>query len=478
MKKSTNKTVIFLAAELILLILSLPAKFPASLRIVFAAASFAAPLPMLLPEMIEELRRRELTFRLLIPAALLITLFTGAFTAAAVGMLIYRAATLLLPFRAERSRAVAETRLEMSGLSGFSAAFDPVPDVRGRFFIFLRKNLTYIILAAALITGVLTALLSPRGVVEGVRRACVLIAVSGAAPLFAAFPAADLAAAAAAAENGAVFSSGAIPAMLDVNCVYMSADESKRFGNAQAVSVNPDFIKPDGLIMLAAVAHAAVGGRTAAVLGELCPGEVDASAVTSFNELPGYGVIASMRDITVLAGSAELLEQSGLQVIGFRDGEDVIHMAVNGRYAGYIMLDGDELTESEFRSELAGMGIRALSSLSQRGRNDVTLIASSDGGESGELFDGDLYASLGARGGKADVYTAAGGFEALRRVFRLSYNALSVRTGAFMISACLKLVVMLTAVFGLVPIWLAVAIEAAGVYAGLMFALRALDADC
>lgn len=475
MTKNMKKTVIFLAAELIFLCLSLPAKFPLLLRLIFAAASFASPLPMLMPGMIEDIKRKAVTFRLLIPAALLITLCTGAYIAAEVGMLLYRAATLLLPFRSDRSRAVAENRLEMSGLSEHSAVFDPVPDVRGRLFVFLRDYLTYIILAAALITGVLTALLSPRGIVEGIRRACVLIAVSGTAPLFAAFPAADLSAAAAAAENNTVFASGAIPAMLDVNCVYMSASESKRFGNAQAVSANSDFIKPDGLIMLAATAQAAAGGPMAAVLSGLCPGEIDVSAVSSFNDLPGYGVIASMRDITVLAGSAELMRQSGLPVIGFRDVEDIVHVAVNGRYAGFIMLDGDELTESEFRSELSGMGIRALSSLNQRGKNDVTLIASSDGSDRGELFDADVYAALGARGDEAGVYSAMGGFEALRRIFRLSYNALSVRTGTFMISACLKLLLILTAIFGFVPVWLAVAVEAVGVYVGLMFALRALD---
>ena len=50
--------------------------------------------------------------------------------------------------------------------------------------------------------------------------------------------------------------------------------------------------------------------------------------------LPGLGIIAKVKDIVVLAGSAEFMKRSGLPVIPFPENEQVLHMGVNGHYVG------------------------------------------------------------------------------------------------------------------------------------------------
>lgn len=472
-----KKSLIFLAAELLFLLLALPAKFPFILRLVFGLLSLACPIPQLLPGILEDIGGRRITRRLLVPAALLITLCVGRFVSAAVGMLIYVVASLLLERREDFSRSVVGTRLDMLELEDHGVAYDGEPHIVGKLYKFIRQYLTYIIWGAALITAVLTALFSRGGITEGVSRACVLIAVSCAAPLFSAFPTADYAACAAAAENGVVLTGGALPRLLEVNSVLLTAEQSKRFGSAEAVSVNPDFVKPDGLITLAATAWSPADGETARLLQELCPGKIDPSSISEFKELPGYGVIASIRDITVLAGSAELMKEGGLPLIGFNDAGDVMHVAVNGRYAGYIDLKADSVSDADLRGELGSMGIRIIDSLKRRGEEDRVLVASSEPPAEEDRHEGDVYALLGGLSEDADVYASGSGRSALRRIIRLTYNALSVRTGAFMITACVKLLILLLAVFGLIPIWLAVAVEACAIYVGLVFSLRALDID-
>jgi Cd2+/Zn2+-exporting ATPase len=71
-------------------------------------------------------------------------------------------------------------------------------------------------------------------------------------------------------------------------------------------------------------------------------GELDGSLVRDMREEKGYGLRALVGDRTVVAGSERLLRREGIPCPDTAEAETVVHVAVDGSYAGRIMI-ADEL---------------------------------------------------------------------------------------------------------------------------------------
>ena len=68
-------------------------------------------------------------------------------------------------------------------------------------------------------------------------------------------------------------------------------------------------------------------------------GEYDASRVENVEELPGYGISADYRGRRVHIGNLRMMEQQGLSVEQVRSIGTVIYVALEDRYAGYIVIE-------------------------------------------------------------------------------------------------------------------------------------------
>ena len=66
--------------------------------------------------------------------------------------------------------------------------------------------------------------------------------------------------------------------------------------------------------------------------------EPDRSRVTDIKEISGKGVTAKVDGITVAAGNARLMEMLGVDWIDCHQSGTIIHMAIDGRYAGHIVI--------------------------------------------------------------------------------------------------------------------------------------------
>lgn len=66
--------------------------------------------------------------------------------------------------------------------------------------------------------------------------------------------------------------------------------------------------------------------------------EIDHSRVTDIEEISGNGVIAKVDGTTVAAGNAKLMDKLGIKYIDCHKVGTIIHMAVNGEYAGHIVI--------------------------------------------------------------------------------------------------------------------------------------------
>ena len=65
---------------------------------------------------------------------------------------------------------------------------------------------------------------------------------------------------------------------------------------------------------------------------------IDAARVTDVQELGGHGVTAKVDGRDVAAGNARLMEKLGLTVPEVQQTGTIVHIAVEGRYAGYLLI--------------------------------------------------------------------------------------------------------------------------------------------
>lgn len=70
--------------------------------------------------------------------------------------------------------------------------------------------------------------------------------------------------------------------------------------------------------------------------------EIDRSRVTDIQEISGNGVTAKVDGVDVAAGNSKLMDKLGVKWIDCHQSGTIIHMAVDGRYAGHIVISDIE----------------------------------------------------------------------------------------------------------------------------------------
>ncbi len=83
--------------------------------------------------------------------------------------------------------------------------------------------------------------------------------------------------------------------------------------------------------------------------------------IKKYTEIPGYGVKVKIKDYEVLAGNDRLLHREHIKHDVCRMNKTVVHVAVNQKYAGYIIIS-DELRKDAQKTinELRKMGIKKI----------------------------------------------------------------------------------------------------------------------
>ena len=87
--------------------------------------------------------------------------------------------------------------------------------------------------------------------------------------------------------------------------------------------------------------------------------EIDQKRVTDVEEISGNGVMAKVDGISVAVGNAKLMKRIGVEAVECHHVGTVIHVAVNGAYAGHILIsDVEKPTSKEAICNLKKIGIR------------------------------------------------------------------------------------------------------------------------
>ena len=87
--------------------------------------------------------------------------------------------------------------------------------------------------------------------------------------------------------------------------------------------------------------------------------EIDRSRVTDIQEISGNGVTARVDGIEVAAGNEKLMNRLGISFKKCHEAGTIIHMAVDGKYAGHIVIsDIIKPTSAQAIKELKAAGIK------------------------------------------------------------------------------------------------------------------------
>ena len=92
------------------------------------------------------------------------------------------------------------------------------------------------------------------------------------------------------------------------------------------------------LIEYAALAESASSHPISRSLQRAYGREPDRSRVTDIQEISGHGVTARVDGVAVAAGNGRLMERLGIQPVDCRSTGTIIHLAVDGAYAGHIVI--------------------------------------------------------------------------------------------------------------------------------------------
>ena len=118
-------------------------------------------------------------------------------------------------------------------------------------------------------------------------------------------------------------------------------------------------MEDEKLLEYAALAESASSHPISRSLQRAYGKEIDRSRVTDIQEISGNGVTARVDGLQVAAGNDKLMEHLGISYISCHEAGTVIHMAIDGQYAGHILISDVEKPHSrEAIRELKKAGVR------------------------------------------------------------------------------------------------------------------------
>jgi len=123
-------------------------------------------------------------------------------------------------------------------------------------------------------------------------------------------------------------------------------------------------ITEDELLYYAAHAEAFSTHPLAASVIRKFGREPDKSIVTEYAEYAGMGVSAKVSGRTVLLGNKNLFDRSGIETVDKERAGTLMHLAVDGKYAGYVLLEDTVKEDSS----------KAIESLKALGVEDIIML--------------------------------------------------------------------------------------------------------
>ena len=146
------------------------------------------------------------------------------------------------------------------------------------------------------------------------------------------------------ASNAGVLVKGSnyLETLSQTKCVVFDKTGTLTQGVFEVNEVHHNEMDRDDLLEYAALAESASSHPISKSLQRAYGKQIDRSRVTDIQEISGNGVMAKVDGIDVAAGNSKLMDRLGVKWIDCHRAGTIIHMAVDGRYAGHIVVSDIE----------------------------------------------------------------------------------------------------------------------------------------
>ena len=160
-------------------------------------------------------------------------------------------------------------------------------------------------------------------------------------------------------EGVLVKGSNYLETLSKTNCVVFDKTGTMTKGVFEVSEICPQGdISNDKLLEYAAFAECYSSHPISKSLQKAYAKDIDKNAVTDVEEISGHGLTAKVNGVFVAAGNAKLMKKLGLEYSDCDKTGTVVHIAVDGKYAGYILIsDTLKPTSVEAIAALKKMGI-------------------------------------------------------------------------------------------------------------------------
>lgn len=214
----------------------------------------------------------------------------------------------------------------------------------------------------ALLIAVLYPLLGNVPWSEGINRGLILLVISCPCALVLSIPLGYFAALGSAAKNGILFKgSNYLEALNRVKTVVFDKTGTLTKGTFSVIAITPaPGFTPEELLLYAAAAEYYSTHPIAESIKATGSVPLKESELQDYTEQAGSGTSVKFRSHTILAGTPQWLLNSGIEVAHSEDeGGTLVHIGIDGRYAGNLILS-DTLKEDSLSAieQLKALGVR------------------------------------------------------------------------------------------------------------------------
>lgn len=180
-------------------------------------------------------------------------------------------------------------------------------------------------------------------------------------------------------EGVLVKGSNYLEALSETKCVVFDKTGTLTQGVFEVTGIHHNAMEEKKLLEYAALAECASNHPISKSLQKAFGGEIDRSRVSAVEEISGHGIVARVDDDEVILGNSKLMEKYQIDYCACHSVGTIIHVAVNGAYAGHIVIS--DVVKPKAREAIAAL---------KRCGVDKTVMLTGDTGRVAERVAADL----------------------------------------------------------------------------------------
>ena len=205
---------------------------------------------------------------------------------------------------------------------------------------------------------------------------------------------------------------------------------------------------------------------------------LDPSRVTDVEEISGNGVTAKVDGVRVAAGNSKLMEKLGVDCMECHSVGTVVHMAVNGKYAGHILIS-DQI-KPHAKEAIAALKKCVEKLLDEKGEKEKLAFVGDGINDAPVLSRADIGIAMGALGSDAaieaaDIVLMDDDPLKISKAIRISRKCLRIVYENIYFAIGVKVVCLILGALGIANMWAAIFADVGVMIIAVLNAIRALN---